>query len=317
MALEAHLKPNNPRLCAVVAYYPISIPQVTTKYPPGVKVLVHLVGDDIGVIRNPEVLGIQGKRKTVKKRLDPGAGYGGSLDLAYPAYTYDGVEPGFAEHDLEEYNAVAEGLAFSRSLGLLRKAFRKESDIELVRDRLLDSTASAQEQKFAKSIRADAHVLYGPTLTGGVGEQNIAKFYTNFFQPMPPSLRAKLLSRTVGTDRVVDELLFTFQHSHVIPWMLPDIPPTFKKVEIVVVSIVCIRGDKLESEHVYWDQASVLVQVGLLDSRMVPKAMKSKVPELPVWGAEEARTMKRGGGGQVNALIEAWCVSHIAKRNLR
>lgn len=64
--------------------------------------LVHLAGAEVGVTRNTEVLGIQGKRKTVRKRLDPGEGYGGSLKLGYQAYTYEACEPGFAEHDLDE-----------------------------------------------------------------------------------------------------------------------------------------------------------------------------------------------------------------------
>jgi hypothetical protein len=66
-----------------------------------VKVLVHLAGKEIGVRKTPEALGIQGKRKTVRKRIDPGEGYGGSLRLGYQAYTYDGSEPGFAESDLD------------------------------------------------------------------------------------------------------------------------------------------------------------------------------------------------------------------------
>lgn len=96
------------------------------------KVLVHLAGHEVGVNRNPEVLGIQGKRRTVTKTIPDGTGVGGKLKLAYPSYTYEGAEPGFAEHDLEEYDKVSARLAWSRSLDTVRKAFRAEVDLEKV-----------------------------------------------------------------------------------------------------------------------------------------------------------------------------------------
>lgn len=291
----------------IVAYYPSAIPTPTTKYPLSVKVLVHLAGTEIGVRRNPEVLGIQAKRKTVHKRIDPGEGYGGSLRLGYKAYTYQGSEPGFAEHDLDEYDPIAESVAFTRSLATLHKAFRIESSVEITRDDLVASTTSADIDKTMKKIRPYAHVIHGPTLTGGIGSKDLRKFYSSFFAPFPPSFSSRLLSRTIGTDRVVDELFITFTHTAPVPWILPGIPPTQKKVEIVVVSIMCARGTILESEHVYWDQASVLAQVGLLDPNLVPEGMKKKgVKTLPVVGVEGARAIRRGSSQQMNGLIVDW-----------
>ena len=62
--------------------------------------------------------------------------------------------------------------------------------------------------------------------------------------------------------------------------MLPGIPPTGKRVEIPLLAVVKFRGDKLYHEHIYWDQASVLVQIGLLD----PKG-------LPVSGVEQGKKL--------------------------
>jgi len=62
--------------------------------------------------------------------------------------------------------------------------------------------------------------------------------------------------------------------------MLPGVAPTGKRVEIPLVAIVKFRGDKLYHEHIYWDQASVLVQIGLLDAA-----------GLPVAGVETARKL--------------------------
>lgn len=92
--------------------------------------MVHLAGTQIGVNRTSEVLGIQGKRKTVRRRITQGIGTGGTQKLKYPCYTYTGVEPGFAEHDLDEYDKVADAVAWTRSLDTIRKGFSAELDIE-------------------------------------------------------------------------------------------------------------------------------------------------------------------------------------------
>lgn len=98
--------------------------------------MVHLAqgsGDDetVGVVRQPEVLGIQAKKRTVTKRVTPGIGAGGLLEkMKYPAYTYEGVDPGFAEHDLDQYDAVADAIAWSRSLSIVRRGFGAEVHLE-------------------------------------------------------------------------------------------------------------------------------------------------------------------------------------------
>ena len=250
------------------------------------------------------MLGIQGKRKTVQKRIDAGKGYGGTLELSYKAYNYPGAEPGFAEHDLDEYDPIAESIAFTRTLATLHKGFRLEPDIEATRDGLVTSTISGNNDKTMKSVRPYAHVINGPTLTGGIGSKNIGLFYSKFFFPLPKSFSSRLLSRTIGTDRVVDELFISFVHNLAVHWMLPGIPPTNRRVEVVVVSIMCVKGRALESEHVYWDQASVLVQLGMLDPKLIPDAMKQKgVKILPVVSAESARAIKRGSSQKMNSML--------------
>ena len=89
-------------------------------------------------------------------------------------------------------------------------------------------------------------------MTGGIGYKDLRRFYADFFIPSnPPDLALKVLSRTVGVDRVVDEMLTTFTHTHDIPWMLPGVPPTGRKVEVIVVGIICIRGGKLYHDVAY------------------------------------------------------------------
>jgi hypothetical protein len=152
------------------------------------------------------------------------------------------------------------------------------------------------------------YINHVPTLTGGIGKEELFRFYKDFFIPNnPPSLKMKLLSRTIGVDRIVDELYVSFTHSQEMPWMLPGIPATQKPVEVVVVSIVAFRGGRIYHEHIYWDQASVLVQIGLLDPDYIPKPARGKgIEQLPVAGAESARKVLDEQGEPSNELIPEW-----------
>jgi predicted ester cyclase len=136
----------------------------------------------------------------------------------------------------------------------------------------------------------NAAVTLGPTLAGGVGAKALRRFYENdFLSTKPPSMRLRLLSRTVGSDRVVDEIYTTFDHTLEMPWMLPGVPPSGKRVEVILVAIVALKADKIFTEHLYWDQASVLMQIGLLDPKLIPQGAVSGVNKLPVTGRESAR----------------------------
>jgi carboxymethylenebutenolidase len=124
----------------------------------------------------------------------------------------------------------------------------------------------------------DAYVNHVPVLTGGYGQNALRAFYSKDFIPcMPSDTTLTPISRTVGEDQIVDEMIFSFTHTQEMPWMLPGIAPTNRRVEVALVAIVKFRGDKLAHEHIYWDQASVLKQIGLLNDL-----------KLPVGGAETA-----------------------------
>jgi carboxymethylenebutenolidase len=119
----------------------------------------------------------------------------------------------------------------------------------------------------------EPYVNHIPTMTGGVGHDQLKRFYKyHFIGGNPPDTSMTLVSRTVGESSLVDEMVFSFTHTSEIDWMLPGIAPTGRKVEIPLVAIVKFSGDKLVHEHIYWDQASVLVQIGLLDPNGLPVA---------------------------------------------
>ena len=133
----------------------------------------------------------------------------------------------------------------------------------------------------------DAYVNHIPVLTGGSGRDELREFYSKRFIPqMPPDTEMTPVSRTIGEDQIVDEMIFKFTHTIPMDWMLPGIPPTGRRVEVPLVAIIRFRNGKLAHEHIYWDQASVLVQIGLLDSEKLPvvgveSAKKVLDPSLP------------------------------------
>jgi carboxymethylenebutenolidase len=125
------------------------------------------------------------------------------------------------------------------------------------------------------------NVTHVPVMTGGHGREEVRHFYeTWFIGRWPKDTKLKQLSRTVGKDRLVDELIVSFTHDCEIPAMLPGVAPTGRKVVLPHVVVVGFDNGKIVYEHIYWDQASLLVQIGLLD--------KTK---LPVTGAEQANRL--------------------------
>src|SRR5918995_480405 len=132
-----------------------------------------------------------------------------------------------------------------------------------------------------KTMTKEPYVYHIPVLTGGKGYDEVYTFYSNnFVGRMPSDTKFVRISRTIGKDQVVDELIMSFTHDRELDFMLPRIPPTGKYIELPYVVIMKFNRGKIEHEHVYWDQASLLVQVGLLDPQ-----------RLPVSGIEQARML--------------------------
>lgn len=133
----------------------------------------------------------------------------------------------------------------------------------------------------AMATMADSpHLNHVPTMMGGVGREGVRAFYRDHLvgRFFPPDVKMTAVSRTVGDSQIVEEMVISFTHTTEIDWMLPGVRPTGRTVEAAFVVVVGVKDGKVSHEHIYWDQASVLVQIGLLD----PKG-------LPVVGAEGAR----------------------------
>jgi carboxymethylenebutenolidase len=125
------------------------------------------------------------------------------------------------------------------------------------------------------------YVTHVPVLTGGCGREEVRQFYCRYFiGRWPADTQIAPVSRTSGQGRVIDELIIRFTHDVAMPALLPGVSPSGRKVELPVVVVMGIEDGKVTYEHIYWDQASLLVQVGLLD----PAA-------LPVSGGEQAHKL--------------------------
>jgi carboxymethylenebutenolidase len=188
--------------------------------------------------------------------------------------TYPDTRPGFSDKQSAHYNKPAASMAHSRSIAALRRALGPHYDLSALWERHTYYEFGERDvPKTMATMVAEPYVNHVPTMTGGVGQEALARFYRDHFvNSNPKDTKLIPVSRTIGTDRVVDEVLFCFTHDVEIPWMLPGVKPTGRYVEVPLVAIVAFRGDKLYHEHIYWDQASVLAQIGLLDPAKLPIA---------------------------------------------
>ena len=121
------------------------------------------------------------------------------------------------------------------------------------------------------TMTAEPFVNHVPTMMGGVGGEAVADFYDRYFVGhWPDDTEIIPVSRTVGTDKVVDEMIMSFTHDIPMQTFLPGVPPTGRPVRLPVVVVMGFEGNKVAFERIYWDQASLLAQVGLVDEAVLP-----------------------------------------------
>lgn len=203
-------------------------------------------------------------------------------DDAINVYDYAGVDHAFATTGRDVFESLAADLAYARTLAVLRDAIGPRYDLNAIWDGHVYHEFVTRDVPATMATMIDEpYVNHIPTLTGGVGQKDLSRFYAHHFVPANPSdLKAITISRTVGANRIVEEQLLCFTHDREMDWLLPGVAPTGKYVEVPLVAIVTIAGGKLCNEHIYWDQASVLVQIGLLNR-----------DGLPISGVEQAHKL--------------------------
>ncbi|KAI5867374.1 carboxymethylenebutenolidase [Durotheca rogersii] len=234
-------------------------------------------------------------------------------------YYYAGAGPRFAIPAHDHYRSGSASLAHTRTLSFLKPLVGGPYfDLERIWDEhtYWEFEARSVEETMATMVE-EPYVNHVPTLTGGVGRRALTDFYANhFIFSNPPDTELELVSRTVGIDRVVDEFLFKLTHDRVIDWLVPGVPPTGRYIKVPFTSIVNIRGDRLYHEHISWDQATLLRQLGLLpDYLPFPYPVSGEAAasaasweyRLPVAGVESAEKLASQSSVVSNTMLGYGC----------
>jgi carboxymethylenebutenolidase len=235
---------------------------------------------EAGGLSSPLMLHIAGKdqfcpaeaQQQIHAALDPNA--------LVTVYDYPEQDHAFGRPGGRHYDPAAAELANLRTLEFFVRHLAGEGFANAQKvlsdkwdEHVKYEFATRDTEDTLKTMVADAYVNHVPVMTGGVGHDELREFYSQRFIPqMPPDTSMTPVSRTVGIDRVVDEMVFEFTHTIEMDWMLPRVAPTNKHVRIPLIVVVHFRDGKLAHEHIYWDQASVLAQLGLIDAKTLPVA---------------------------------------------
>ncbi|KAL4994680.1 hypothetical protein BDV10DRAFT_176333 [Aspergillus recurvatus] len=237
-------------------------------------------------------------------------------------YTYPKTEsPYFALPKTSAFNYATEAVSHTRNLTFLKRHMNGPYfDLEAIWEEhtFFEFVVRSAEHTMSTMVQ-EPYVNHIPTMTGGIGRENLKSFYRDHFIFVNPAdAEMELISRTVGVDRVVDESIMTMTHDREIDYLLPGIPATGKGLKIPFTAIVHIRGDRLYNEHLIWDQASVLRQLEILPEYLpYPYPLSGKESagrievRVPVAGAESAEKVRDKNAVGSNGLLEGEVVRCI------
>ncbi|KAF2498322.1 carboxymethylenebutenolidase [Lophium mytilinum] len=231
-------------------------------------------------------------------------------------HIYPSADPHFILPSHPDHHPSSAALSHTRTLAFLKPLLHGPYfDLEAIWDEHMryEFGARSVEQTMATMVD-EPYVNHIPTLTGGVGRASLTAFYRHhFIFSNPDDVKLELVSRTVGIDRVIDEFVLVCTHDRVVDWLLPGVPPTGRLLNVPMTSVVNIRGDRLYHEHIAWDQATVLVQLGLLpeylpfpypiDGRTAGAGMRFEV-KVPAGGHEVAKKLMDESAVQSNGMFE-------------
>lgn len=242
----------------------------------GVGIEGHL--DEAESIKCPIVLHFAAEDEFVPTAARASIKHALAHDDAAETYVYLGARHAFNNRDRDTYHRPSASLAHSRTIGLLRRAIGPRYDLDALWEKHLEGEfVTSDADATMRTMVSRPYVNHVPTMIGGLGQRELHRYYKYHFIPQNQGSRMIPISRTIGGDRLVDEFVACFTHDKENDTLLPGIQPTGKEVRIPMVAIVQFRGDKLCKEHLYWDEASVLAQLGILDPS-----------QLPITGAEAA-----------------------------
>ncbi|KAK0446529.1 uncharacterized protein EV420DRAFT_1569793 [Desarmillaria tabescens] len=222
-------------------------------------------------------------------------------------YKYTTPSPYFVLPQAEEYKPTFASIAHTRNVVFLRKHIGgPHFDIEAIWDEhtYFEFEVRSVSQTMGTMVQ-EPYVNHVTTMTGGIGRQKLTAFYRDhFIFANPADTELETVSRTVGPDRIVEEFIFKCTHDRTIDWLLPAVPPTGKKLEIPMLGVVNVRGDRLYHEHIWWDQGTALLQAGLIPTQVpFPLEGGKQMLRLPVAGQECVRLLVNERDGKSNEMF--------------
>ena len=137
--------------------------------------------------------------------------------------------------------------------------------------------ATWQQHTYAEFVLKDAdaalttmtenpYLFMIATGTACIGRAAVREYYADHFLPaIPPDLELTSLSQTIGSDRFVEEMVVSFTHTIEMDWLLPTLRPSGRRAEFIIAAVIGFEHGKVAHEHIYWDQATLLSQMGVLD----------------------------------------------------
>ncbi|MGH3153531.1 MAG: hypothetical protein ACRDOB_22755 [Streptosporangiaceae bacterium] len=139
-------------------------------------------------------------------------------------------------------------------------------ELERVADEHSDALLTRHDVDAALAVMAaDPTVRHLPSAAGASGREALYRFYAEDYLPhLPGDLARTRISRTVGRFRLVDETLVRFRHDRPLPWLLPGIEPTYRWAEVTTIVITDFDRLRLRGQHIHWDHATLLTQLGLV-----------------------------------------------------
>ncbi|SJL03207.1 related to dienelactone hydrolase and related enzymes [Armillaria ostoyae] len=223
-------------------------------------------------------------------------------------YKYKTPSPYFILPQAEDYKPTFASIAHTRNVVFLRKHIGgPHFDIEAIWDEhtYFEFEVRSVSQTMGTMVQ-EPYVNHVTTMTGGIGRQNLTAFYRDhFIFANPADTELETVSRTVGPDRIVEEFIFKCTHDKTIDWLLPAVPPTGKRLEIPMLGVVNVRGDRLYHEHIWWDQGTALLQSGLIPTHVpFPLEDGKQMLRLPVAGQECVRLLVNERDGTSNEMFE-------------
>jgi carboxymethylenebutenolidase len=126
---------------------------------------------------------------------------------------------------------------------------------------------AVKDVEMALSTMTDnPYVLCVPVGGGGYGQDGVRRFYAEeFFRGMPADTKMTTVAQTIADNVLIDESVVSFTHDVAMEWILPGIAPTGRALELAMIAVISFQDGKIASERLYWDQATLLVQLGVID----------------------------------------------------